>query len=479
MQKVKNYIHGQLIELTNNNYFKNTEPASGIKYSLVPNSGKEDIERAYQAAKEAYEIWSANSVEERALVLENLAYLIEQNLDELARAEAKDTGRPIQYIREKALPMAAYYFRQYAAIILQHQPVMTDVAPKSMHYTLQVPLGIVGFIFSGNLLLRDLVSKIAPALAAGNAIMANPSENSPMTAYLFSELCQEAAMPKGLINFVYGHDLKIGRMIVQHEDVPAISYVGDEETGKKIASVACPSLKKFITDTFQLHAFLVQGRYEKEKAMDAVIETAFLEGGPAWASGTILFVQQDDVEEFNQFLKEKLKLLKIGNPMDKSTDIGPVSSSENKKDILANLSKMKEEGAEIVCGGDEIALTDKLKDGFYIMPSVVQYPLEKLPSFSLLKGPMLTIVPYGKRENILHLAHKLPFLKRLSIWTNDFVDGHKMAHHFSTEEARINSTTDEELENQSSKHIHRFLHPEIGINNMRFFTNEKRFMLRM
>ena len=248
MFKIENYIGGELVMPASGEYLDNFEPATGSVYSLIPDSDDRDVNLAADAARAAFPAWSSTPPEERFEVLMRLVGLIERDLDELARAESLDNGKPVTLARTVEIPRAVANFRFYATAAMHttnesHDTTMPG-GGKAINYTLRQPVGVAGCISPWNLPLYLFTWKIAPAIASGCTVVAKPSEVTPTTAYMLSRLCIEAGLPPGVLNIVHGTGPKVGSAIVAHKDIKAISFTGGTKTGEEIARIAGPMFKK-------------------------------------------------------------------------------------------------------------------------------------------------------------------------------------------------------------------------------------------
>ncbi|MHA2033299.1 MAG: aldehyde dehydrogenase family protein, partial [Candidatus Kariarchaeaceae archaeon] len=244
MEKLANYIGGELIVPSTNEYIDNINPATGKVYSLIPNSNESDVVEAIKNAEIAFPEWSRTPASKRSEILLKIAKLIENNLDDFALAESRDNGKPVNLARTVDIPRAAANFHFYGTAILHtstHSYINED---SSINYTLRQPIGIVGCISPWNLPLYLFTWKIAPALASGNCVVAKPSEITPMTAYMLSRLCIEAGLPPGVLNIIHGYGPSVGESIIKHPKIKAISFTGGTVTGRRIASIAAPLFKK-------------------------------------------------------------------------------------------------------------------------------------------------------------------------------------------------------------------------------------------
>ena len=244
MEKIKNYINGKLIAPKSKKYLENIDPSTGNVYSLFPNSNKKDFLLALDGAKKAFSIWSNKSKKYRYNILMELANELEKNCEKLALAESLDNGKPLWLAKKMDIPRCAENIRFFATASLHFDSKVHTMDGDAINYTLRSPIGVVGCISPWNLPLYLLTWKIAPALAAGNVVIAKPSEITPYTAYLFSEICIKAGVPPGVINILHGTGDSVGQEIVKHKDVPVISFTGGTSTGKKINEICAQNFKK-------------------------------------------------------------------------------------------------------------------------------------------------------------------------------------------------------------------------------------------
>jgi len=244
MEKILNYINGELHEPIDGGFIDNFEPATGEVYSLIAKSNEKDVDKAVVAAKAAFKGWSETPKDERAAILYRISELIEENAELLAQAESKDNGKPVSLARQVDIPRAAHNIRFFATSILHFASESHAMENSAINYTLRKPIGLAACISPWNLPLYLFTWKIAPALAVGNCVIAKPSEITPMTAFLFSKLCIEAGLPKGVLNILHGFGHEVGAAMISHKEIPIISFTGGTKTGENIAKVAAPMFKK-------------------------------------------------------------------------------------------------------------------------------------------------------------------------------------------------------------------------------------------
>jgi aminomuconate-semialdehyde/2-hydroxymuconate-6-semialdehyde dehydrogenase len=298
MQKLANYIGGELTAPLSGNYLDNFNPAEGKVYSLVPDSDVKDVDLAYQAASNAFPAWSSLSPESRATFLNKIADLIDRDLDRLAMAESADNGKPFKLARALDIPRASANLRFYAtgAIHLASEAHVTGA--DAVNYTLRVPSGVAGCISPWNLPLYLFTWKVAPALAAGCTVVAKPSELTPMTAFMFSRLCQEADLPAGVLNIVHGLGPKAGQAIIEHPHINTISFTGGTVTGKKIASTAGPMFKKLSLELGGKNPNIIFGDCDFENAIATSIQSSFSNQGEICLCGSRILVERNIYDRF-------------------------------------------------------------------------------------------------------------------------------------------------------------------------------------
>ena len=298
LHKIANYIGGQMSSPISNLYLDNFEPATGQPYSLIPDSDQDDVKEAVEAAKKAFPFWSSLSNEDRSAWLTKLANKIEERLEEFAAAESKDNGKPISLARMMDIPRAVSNFKFFAHAITQYHSESHHMEGVGINYTLRQSIGVVGCISPWNLPLYLLTWKIAPALAAGNTVVAKPSEITPYTAYLLSQVCKDINFPEGVLNFVHGLGPKVGEAICVHPEIKAISFTGGTSTGKRIASVAAPMFKKLSLELGGKNPNIIFADCDWEKMMKTTVQSSFSNQGQICLCGSRILVERSIYEKF-------------------------------------------------------------------------------------------------------------------------------------------------------------------------------------
>ncbi len=474
VQKIENYIDGELVGPGSGEYLDNIDPAVGAAYSLIPDSSESDVEKAVAAAKGAFGDWSMATPEERYDVLIRLAGLIERDLESLARAEAIDNGKPLALAKAVDIPRAIQNFKFYATAAMHFASESHSSAGQSINYTLRQPIGVVGCISPWNLPLYLFTWKIAPALAAGNCVVAKPSEVTPMTAYLLSRLCIEAGLPKGVLNIVHGMGPKTGAEIVRHKHIAAISFTGGTATGEWIAREAAPKFKKLSLELGGKNPNIIFADCDYEEMLATTVRSSFSNQGQICLCGSRIFVEKPLYENFCGDFVEKVKALKIGDPLDTDTNIGAVVSRPHMEKILSYIELAKEEGGTILCGGNQVAVNGRCAEGFFVEPTVIEgLPHDCRTNQEEIFGPVVTILPFDTEDEVLGYANSVRYGLSSTVWTSNLNRAHRVAEKLESGIVWVNTWLLRDLRTPFGGVKDSGMGREGGFEALRFFTEEK------
>lgn len=480
MFKIKNYINGELIEPASGNYFDNYNPALGEIYSLIPNSDKEDVEKAVGFATTAFKKWSVMSAAKRADYLLKIADLIDKNIDKLAKAESEDNGKPVWLAKQVDIPRASANFRFYATASMHFASEAHPMGNSAINYTLHQPIGIAGCISPWNLPLYLFTWKIAPALAAGNCVIAKPSEITPMTAYLLSELCIEAGLPPGVLNIIHGYGHSVGAAIVSHPKIPVISFTGGTKTGEDISRVAAPMFKKLSLELGGKNPNIIFADCDFEHALNTTIKSSFSNQGEICLCGSRIFIEKEIYEKFKNGLIEKTKMLKTGDPENDENFMGAIVSKQHFDKILSYIDLAKQEGGTILTGGKPISFDDKLKNGWFIEPTIVEgLPYNCRTNMEEIFGPVVTIMPFETEEEVLNYANCTEYGLASTIWTNDLNKAHRVSAQLQTGITWVNCWLLRDLRTPFGGVKNSGVGREGGFEALRFFTEEKNICIKL
>ncbi len=428
MDKILNYINGEFIESVDKGWINNVDPSIGKVYSLIPDSKDKDVEQAVEAAELAFDNWSNSSIDYRSKVLTNIAKLILKNIDDLARAESIDNGKPLSLAKKIDIPRAAKNIAFFASAIKHDSADSHQMNNVAINYTLRKPIGVVGCISPWNLPLYLFTWKIAPALAAGNTVIAKPSEVTPVTAYLFSKICKEAGLPEGVLNIVHGYGGKVGAAITKHPKIKAISFTGGTATGKEIAKVAAPMFKKMSLELGGKNPNIVFADCDFEKAVSTSVLSSFSNQGQICLCGSRIYIERKIYDKFKEAFLKKVKKLVVQDPLSASTQIGALVSEDHMHKVLQHIKVATEEGGIILHGGERILLSGRCENGFFVSPTVIEgLPQNCRTNQEEIFGPVVTLSPFDTVEEVLEYANGTQYGLSSTVWTKDLSKANKMA----------------------------------------------------
>lgn len=432
MTQILNYIHGEFVPAQNRKTLDNFNPTTGEAYSTLPDSDAVDVVFAIQSSKKAFPKWSALSPQDRSIWLHKIADGIEKRFDEFAQAESIDQGKPLWLSKEMDIPRAISNFRFFADEILKFeykQIIPAQESSQLSHFIEKQPLGVASLISPWNLPLYLLTWKIAPCLATGNTAVCKPSEVTPMTAYLLAQVLQEVGLPAGVCNMVFGTGNSVGSTLTSHPGVSLISFTGGTETGRKIVQSSADKFKKLSLEMGGKNAALILEDADLTKAVPALIRAAFLNQGEICLCIERFFVHEKIYPEFlSEFIKATEKL-KVGDPFEEDTFMGPLVSKAHLDKVTLAIERMKQDKAKILFGGTtEVSLSEKNKNGYFFNPTIV----EDLSDCSEMQqeeifGPVASFRSYKNLSEAVKWANTTPYGLCASIWTQDTDKAAKIA----------------------------------------------------
>lgn len=480
MIQIKNYINGKLIAATSNQWLYNIAPATGKVYGQIPDSDECDVDKAVEAAKTAFYAWSNLSAEKRGDYLTDISKRITEKLEFLAQAESKDTGKPLWLTRQTDIPRAASNFKFFGTGIQHFASESHFMEETAVNYTLRRPMGVAGCISPWNLPLYLFTWKIAPALAAGNTVVAKPSELTPLTAFYLSEICIEAGLPPGVLNIVHGLGAKVGAAIVKHPDVPVISFTGGTRTGKEISKIAAPMFKKLSLELGGKNPFIVFEDATLEDAVNTAVRASFTNQGQICLCGSRLFVQQTIYNKFKEQFIKQVQAIKVGNPADDASFMGALVSQQHLEKIVSYVELAQKEGGTILTGGKRVFLDGELSGGYFYLPTVIE-GLSYLcrTNQEEIFGPVVTLQPFNTEEEVVEYANSTSYGLASSIWTNDVKRAHRIAEKIKTGIVWINCWMLRDLRTPFGGMKSSGVGREGGWEALRFFTEPKNVCIKL
>lgn len=474
MIDIQNFINGEYCPPVSGNYFDNINPADGKPYARIPDSDNLDIERAVKAAKSAFNEWRNVSEDERYKILNGIAVGIENSLEELAIAESKDNGKPIGLARKVDIPRAAKNFRFYATAQMHFATETHESRGKALNYTIRQPLGVVGCISPWNLPLYLFSWKIAPALAAGNTVVAKPSEITPMTAYLLGDICNKAGLPPGVLNIVHGYGAKAGEPIVTSPDIKAISFTGGTATGKRIAGIAASEFKKLSLELGGKNPNVIFADCDYEKMLSTTVHSSFANQGQICLCGSRILVEESIYSQFVADFTERVSRLKVGHPSEKDTRVGAVVSEPHMHKILDYIELAKTEGGEVIHGGKRVTPSPECKGGFYIEPTIITGLSQTCrTNQEEIFGPVVTIQPFKNDNEALNFANSTKYGLSATLWTKDLSRAQRFAREIEAGIVWINTWLFRDLRTPFGGIKQSGVGREGGFDALRFFTEPK------
>ncbi|MCE7862786.1 MAG: aldehyde dehydrogenase [Bacteroidetes bacterium CHB5] len=480
MEKILNYINGELTNPGSGNFFPTINPAIGKPYAQVPDSDKADVAKAVEAARAAFPKWAATPAGNRSAILIKIAELIERDLDKLSLAESIDQGKPVKLAKSLDIPRAAANIRFYATAILHESADAHFTNEEAINYTQYTPIGVVGCISPWNLPLYLFTWKVAPALATGCTVVAKPSEITPMTAYLFSQLCIEAGLPAGVLNIVHGVGPKAGQAIIEHPEIKAISFTGGTATGKIIAATAGPMFKKLSLELGGKNPNIIFADCDFEKAVSTSIQSSYSNQGEICLCGSRIFVERPLYGKFLKEFTERTKALVVGDPLDEKTNLGALASDAHMKKVLSYIELAKQEGGTIVQGGKQVKLTGRCADGYFLEPTIITgLPHTCRTNQEEIFGPLVTIMPFDTEAEVLEYANSTTYGLAATIWTENLKRAHRVAAQVKSGIVWVNCWLFRDLRTPFGGMKQSGIGREGGFEALKFFTDEKNVCIKL
>lgn len=474
MFRILNYINGSLVEPRSNKWLNNYNPATGAVFSQVPDSGAEDVEAAVQAAKDAFPHWSALTAKQRSEYLFKVANLIKEHLHELAGDEVTDNGKTITQATEVDIPRAASNFEFFAEAITKFSGETFKTSETINNEVLRQPLGVVAAISPWNLPLYLFTWKIAPALAAGNTVVAKPSEVTPLTAFRLAELCIKAGLPPGVLNIIHGAGNTTGNALITHKKIKAITFTGSTAVGRHIASVAAPQLKKVSLELGGKNPATVFADCDLDKTVKELIRASFSNQGEICLCSSRLLVQDSIYEQFKTAFVQQAEAMKVGDPTLPGTKVGAIVSKVHFDKICSYLQLAKEEGGTILCGGAPIKLDGGNEHGWFIPPTIIEGLNNSCrTNREEIFGPVVTLIPFKTEEEAIALANDNEYGLSATIWTTDTEKANRVAAQTDAGVIWINCWLVRDLRTPFGGMKNSGVGREGGDEALRFFTEPK------
>ena len=475
-----NYVDGVYCPPINEQYFDNINPATGAVYCLIPDSDENDLALAVMAAEKAFPIWSNMPAEERSKILVRFSEGIEKRMEQFVAAESKDNGKPITLARHVDIPRAVSNFHFFASAIIHFSSESHYMEGVGINYTTRKPIGIVACISPWNLPLYLFSWKIAPALAAGNCVIAKPSEITPYTATMLGEIATEAGLPPGVLNILNGTGAKIGDAMVRHPKISAISFTGGTATGEHIARTAAPMFKKLSLELGGKNPTIIFDDCDFDDALKTTIRSSFSNQGQICLCGSRIFVQKGIYEKFKEAFVAKVSSSKVSFPEDPKANLGAIVSESHLTKILTYIDLAKKEGGKVLTGGNRVFLPAPHDKGYYLEPTIVEsLPYDCKTNQEEIFGPVVTIMPFETEEEVLMMANSTKYGLASSVWTTNVKKAHRMADQLNMGIVWINAWLIRDLRTPFGGMKASGVGREGGLEALRFFTEPKNIFIKV
>jgi betaine-aldehyde dehydrogenase len=435
------FIGGEWVDAESGKTFSTPNPATGAPLADVAEADKADVDKAVAAARKAFEgKWAKTSARERGRLLNKLAQLVETHAKELAALETADNGKPIRESLYIDVPQVVENLEYFAGWATKIEGETIPVPGPFFNYTLREPVGVCGQIIPWNFPLLMAAWKIAPALAAGNTIVLKPAEQTPVTALELGKLIQEAGFPEGVVNIVPGYGETAGAALAAHPDVDKVAFTGSTEVGKKIAHAAAENLTKVSLELGGKAPNIVFADADIEQAVNGALMAIFYNQGQVCTAGSRLFLDERIKDEFLERFKTKAEGIKVGDPSDKTTQMGPQVSAEQLKRITGYVDIARSEGATVLTGGAPPELDEQFRGGYFFRPTIFSEVHNQMRvAQEEIFGPVSSVITFADEKELIRQANDTIYGLSAGLWTRDITRAHRFAREIKAGVVWINT----------------------------------------
>ncbi|MBD8514576.1 betaine-aldehyde dehydrogenase [Photobacterium sp. CAU 1568] len=478
MTKTSLYIHGQAIQASSGEHFTTRNPATGEVIAEIGQASEADMARAIESAKAGFAKWSAMSGAERGRILMKAVALLRERNDELAALEVQDTGKPLQEALEVDIATGADVIEYYAGLAASLAGQQQDLGHGQFFYTRREPLGICAGIGAWNYPIQIAMWKSAPALAAGNAMIFKPSEETPLTALKLAEIYTLAGVPDGVFNVVQG-DYRVGQMLSRHPEIAKVSFTGECGTGKKVMADAAGTLKDVTMELGGKSPLIVFDDAQLDNAVSAAMMANFYTQGEVCTHGTRVFVHDAVYDEFLTRLAARTAKLKVGDPSDINTQIGALISADHLEKVLGFIEAGKQSGARLLAGGERVT-ANGLDKGHFVAPTIFADCTDDMPQVKEeIFGPVMSVLRFSDEDEVIRRANDTDYGLAAGIFTQNLSRAHRLIARIEAGICWINTWGGSPAEMPVGGYKHSGVGRENGPDTLNHYTQTKSVLIEL
>jgi aminomuconate-semialdehyde/2-hydroxymuconate-6-semialdehyde dehydrogenase len=485
-EPICHFINGEYVGSADGLMFDTFNPVTGEVYAKVHEAGREEVDTAVTAARNALTgVWGEMTMENRLALLYKLADGINARFDEFLEAECLDTGKPYSLARHVDIPRGAANFKVFADVIknvpTESFMLETPDGAGALNYALRVPKGVIAVISPWNLPLLLMTWKVGPALACGNTVVVKPSEETPATTALLGEVMNEAGIPAGVFNVIHGFGPNsAGEYLTQHPDIDAITFTGETATGTAIMQQAAIGMRDVSFELGGKNAGLVFADCDIDKAIEGTMRSVFANCGQVCLGTERVYVERPIFDEFVSRLKVEAEKLKPGLPEDKDTNFGPMVSVQQRDKVLSYYKKAKDEGANVITGGGIPKMPKEVENGFWVEPTIWTGLAE---SSAVIReeifGPCCHIQPFDTEEEAISMANDTQYGLATAIWTENASRAHRVAAKIDVGICWVNCWFLRDLRTPFGGSKQSGIGREGGVHSLEFYTEMRNVCLKL
>ncbi|NOI29574.1 betaine-aldehyde dehydrogenase [Vibrio coralliilyticus] len=472
------YIDGSACNATSGESFTTYNPANGEPLATIGQASPQDLECAIESAKQGFKVWSAMTPMERSRILLKAVAILRERNDELAALEVADTGKPLQEAIEVDIVTGADVIEYFAGLVPGMQGDQQPLSENQFFYTRREPLGICAGIGAWNYPIQIAMWKSAPALAAGNAMIFKPSEETPLTALKLAEIFSEAGLPDGVFNVVQG-DHRVGQMLTAHPEIAKVSFTGESGTGKLVMSDSAKTLKQVTMELGGKSPMVIFDDAKLDNAVSAAMVANFYTQGEVCTHGTRVYVHEAIYDSFVSRLKERTEKLIVGNPMDMDTQIGALISKEHLGKVLGAIEDAKQSGATLLTGGYQFK-ENGLENGNFVIPTVFTDCTDDMPHVqNEIFGPVMSVLKFSEESDVIERANDTSYGLAAGVFTQDLSRAHRVIHQLQAGICWVNTWGDSPAEMPVGGYKHSGIGRENGPETLRHYTQTKSVLIEL